>query len=206
MYLWLQDFHERSILNTRDRTEESSPHFSPGLPDAADSRPNCHSQSCSRWISQDMSLICRTCCYCLPVKEIPARVQAWGSRRYLWSRRTWSFSGYKWCRGGSSAGGPHSTQPAGMRNNPDLESANELLHYLKESPLISSTHVSYCPLINTSYRVPAGEENRSLKEKCTCGNGQQAQSPFSVLQHVLPSAQATESLQGMEWTERSAEQ
>lgn len=57
-----------------------------------------------------------------------------------------------------------------------------------------------------SYSLPVGEENRSLKEKCTCGNGQQAQSPFSVLQQVLPSAQATESLQEMGWTERSAEQ
>lgn len=89
-------------------------------PDAADSRPNRHSQSCSRWISQDMSLICRTCCYCLPVKEIPARVQAWESRRYLWSRRTWSFSGYKRCRGGSSAGGPHSTQPVVTDSRPSL--------------------------------------------------------------------------------------
>lgn len=55
-----------------------------------------------------------------------------------------------------------------------------------------------------SYRVPVGKENRSLKES-TCGNGQQAQSPFSVLQQVLLSAQATDSLQGMEWTERHAE-
>lgn len=48
--------------------------------------------------------------------------------------------------------------------------------------------------------VPWGQQWRKSSQQTALGRGQQAHSPCWVLQHVLPSAQATESLQGTAFT------
>lgn len=146
------------------------------LPEAEDSRPSRRPPPCSRWTSRDMRWSCHTgCCRSVERRRAICRTTAWTCRQR--SRRRWRPRGHKQCRVDSSAGGPRSIRPGGVAANK--------LWYLNNI-------YTQRPLCHTHAHLNDG----------TLGSGQQAHPSSTNPQQVLPSAHATESLQGRTLTER----